>query len=351
MVALGAAWALTWAFAATAVGVPTRTVHFSGYDWTVKSSTRKVGPGPNFFSTSTDNVWVDSHGDLHLKITKVQKHWYVAEVVNTASLGYGTYTWVLDSRVDDLDTNAVLGMFTYNENDPAFANREIDIEASRWGKPKDPTNAQFVVQPAATNGNLRRITQGSGVPATFSFTWTATSLSWTAPGASPRTYVYRGTGRPPSGGEQPRINLWLYRGRQPRGRQPSRSSSTPSRSRPREESPAFVVEVGRPLRSKIPMGGEEIPKPMPLESKIVLKAAVSPTPCRCPEAVPDVRTDEMGCHRRRHARHPRAQRARGVDPTRSVAALLVECENCGHMISFNADKVPGLLPKASGTGG
>lgn len=43
-----------------------------------------------------------------------------------------------------------------------------------------------------------------------------------------------------------------------------------------------------------------------------------------------------------------APTARGVDPTRTVAALLVECGNCGYLLSFNADKIPGLLPKPGG---
>jgi uncharacterized Zn finger protein len=46
-----------------------------------------------------------------------------------------------------------------------------------------------------------------------------------------------------------------------------------------------------------------------------------------------------------------APSARGVDPTRSVPVLLVECENCGHLVSFNAEKVPGLLPSGSGEHG
>lgn len=32
---------------------------FSGYEWLVKSSVITVGPGPNYFSDSDENVWVD----------------------------------------------------------------------------------------------------------------------------------------------------------------------------------------------------------------------------------------------------------------------------------------------------
>jgi hypothetical protein len=185
------------------------TLSFSGYIWRVKQSGgMKVGPGPNYFSRS--NAWVDSLGRLHLAITKVGRHWKVGEVYNTRSLGYGTYTWVLDSRVDNLDPNMVLGLFTYDSNSPQFNFREIDVEASRWGNASDPTNAQFVVQPYASwPGNLTRITQGPSLPATFSFTWTSTGLSFSAPGASPSSTTYTGPDRPPAGGEVADMNLWL----------------------------------------------------------------------------------------------------------------------------------------------
>ncbi len=40
------------------------TISFSGRSWAVKSSTQPVGPGPNVFSGSAENVWVDSGGQL-----------------------------------------------------------------------------------------------------------------------------------------------------------------------------------------------------------------------------------------------------------------------------------------------
>src|SRR5436305_806293 len=64
-----------------------RTISFSGYTWAVKASTGRVGPGPNYFSDSTNNVWVDTQGRLHLKITKVGGRWNCAEVINQQSLG------------------------------------------------------------------------------------------------------------------------------------------------------------------------------------------------------------------------------------------------------------------------
>jgi hypothetical protein len=194
-------------------GAPAKTIRWSGYRWEIKSSSGRVGPGPNHFSAA--NVRVDPLGRLHLRIAKAHGRWRSAEITLDRSLGYGTYTWTLASRVDQLDANAVLGLFTYDDTSSAFSHREIDIEASRWGSPGATTNAQFVVQPWDRPGNLRRIRLRSKVPATLSFTWTKTGLTWRAPHATPSSYTYRGSDRPPRGNERARINLWLHGGRAP----------------------------------------------------------------------------------------------------------------------------------------
>ena len=123
-----------------------RWLSFSGYDWWVKTSAGQVGPGPNYFSDSTNNVWLDGQGQLHLRITNRSNQWQCAELVSARTFGYGSYRFQLASPADNLNPNAVLGLFTWSD-DPAYADREIDIECSRWGNAADPNNAQFVVQP------------------------------------------------------------------------------------------------------------------------------------------------------------------------------------------------------------
>ena len=59
-----------------------RWLSFSGYDWWVKTSAGLVGPGPNYFSDSTDNVWLDGQGQLHLRITNRSNQWQCAEIVS-----------------------------------------------------------------------------------------------------------------------------------------------------------------------------------------------------------------------------------------------------------------------------
>ena len=42
------------------------TIEFANCDWMVKTSQEPVGSGPNYFSNSEENVWVDSADRLHL---------------------------------------------------------------------------------------------------------------------------------------------------------------------------------------------------------------------------------------------------------------------------------------------
>ena len=103
-------------------------VNFSGYWWRVRPwSDERENPGPNFWSSN--NVWVDDNGSLHLRISHMNGRWYSAEVYTEEDLGYGVYTWYIIGRIDQLDKNVVLGLFAMNDD-----RHEVDIEFSKWGK-------------------------------------------------------------------------------------------------------------------------------------------------------------------------------------------------------------------------
>ena len=131
-----------------------RTVQFSGYRWTVKQGEQPMGPGPGYFSGREEDVFVDKEGRLHLRIAQHDGRWYSTEVICEKSLGYGTYVFYLATRMDNLNPNAVLGLYTWDDNTfPTDANSEIDIEFSKWADPGQKI-LQFTVQP----------TQGPDVP-------------------------------------------------------------------------------------------------------------------------------------------------------------------------------------------
>jgi len=156
-------------------------IRFSGYDWWVKEGF--YGPGPNHFANS--NVWLDGENKLHLLIERRDSTWYCAEVYSDRiGWGYGVYRFYLSSRVDNLDSAAVLGLFTYDYNPPCQTFdcgstedccdlyhchcREIDIEfCAGWGN-----IGYFSVQPNRTSGECYGFDFALiGDSTTFQFEW------------------------------------------------------------------------------------------------------------------------------------------------------------------------------------
>jgi hypothetical protein len=237
------AFAFVLCIAAAFPSVPARaiTIHFAGRSWNVKQSSGLVGPGPNRFSNSPNDVWADGAG-LHLTIHKSGGVWYSTEVILNASLGYGTYMFQTTTRQDLLNANATFGAFTWDpfggDTIPDNPNREIDFEDGRWSAPNDPTNSQIVVQPYYKAGNLQRVTLpnlSQDAALTRFFTWSPGKVDFYSlrgrysPTNFPAEavihhyeYLANGTNHlvPTPGRENFRFNLWLFQGTPPVGDQP-----------------------------------------------------------------------------------------------------------------------------------
>jgi hypothetical protein len=204
-----------------------KTISFSGYDWWVKRANDPVHPGLNYFSDSVENVWVDPNGHLHLSIAQRDENWYCSEVITHASFGYGTYAFTVAGRVDLLDENVVLGLFTWEDCVPEHNYREIDVELSSCAAfrktPDDANNAQFVVQPWNTHGNLYRfqldLEERPGQVTSYQFSWRPDGIDFTSyfggysPQVAPQdtigSWPYRGDDIPPAGAENARITFYL----------------------------------------------------------------------------------------------------------------------------------------------
>jgi hypothetical protein len=205
----------------------TRFLDFSGYQWSVKVQNKPAGPGPNFFSDREEDIWVDDEG-LHLTITKRNGNWYCTEAILQESFGYGSYIFQTKTEPEYVDANVIAGMFTWEAGLP-WPNRELDFEFARWSNPDDSTNAQFVIQPFTTSGNLvrYRIEPDDKDPyLTQVMTWQNGKVHFkTARGRfdSPRipeeaviiAWTYAGEDVPEPRKENIRINLWLDEGKPP----------------------------------------------------------------------------------------------------------------------------------------
>lgn len=198
---------------------PARSIHYidwSGYRWRIKDADL-VGPGPNYFSDDTANVWTDASDRLHLKIDRRDSIWYCAEVILDQNQGYGVYSFKLDSRVDSLGFNTIFAGFLYET-----INQEFDMEFSQ--RLADPFNSQYVVQPWYNPGNI----EFYNMPV---LAWTSHSLEWRpdrivfeswrghADTSTPETLIhswtYTGDDIPLPGGERMIFNLYLFGGEPP----------------------------------------------------------------------------------------------------------------------------------------
>ncbi|MBZ0310169.1 MAG: DUF11 domain-containing protein [Anaerolineae bacterium] len=159
--------------------VGTRVVYFANQSWYVKAGTN-MGPANNNWSDSSESVWVDAQGRLHLKIRKIGDTWWCAEVFTMMTYGYGTYQFFVDSDLNAVDQNIVLGLFLYQDDQ-----NELDVEVSRWGVPADP-NAQFVIQPYYVANHRERFFLNNSGPTVHEMVWKPDSVLFTSfQGSSP----------------------------------------------------------------------------------------------------------------------------------------------------------------------
>ncbi|MGA9673670.1 MAG: hypothetical protein WBQ94_31045 [Terracidiphilus sp.] len=135
-----------------------KTIHFSGYDWIVRSAPSPKGGEMNYYDSA--NAWTDAKGYLHLRMGERDGRWSCAEVSLTRSLGYGTYKFVVQDSAH-LSDSAVVGIFTLDEGIGEVSRPEMDIELSQWGKPESK-NAQYVIQPYYIPQNIARFSVPPG---------------------------------------------------------------------------------------------------------------------------------------------------------------------------------------------
>jgi hypothetical protein len=162
---------------------PVKSLHFSGYDWEVRTISADRGGLNNLYGA--DNAWVDASGALHLRITKKGDRWSCAELEMTRSLGYGTYIFTVRDTTH-LEPAAVLSMNTFDDWGGDQHYRELDVEFGRWGDPTSKNNAQFGIQPFYVPGNVAPFILPKGT-FTHSMHWESGRASFkTVRGSSPQ---------------------------------------------------------------------------------------------------------------------------------------------------------------------
>ena len=196
----------------------TNFIEFSGYHWLVKQSLTKVGPGPNLFSAEAVNI---IENELKLEVIQDNGTAYCSETILDKPLGFGRYIFQISSRIDLLEDDLVLGLFTWDDEYSPY-NCEIDIEFSRWGK-KNNLNSQFVIQPGDKPENISRFeTKLNGDYSTHIIEWLPEVVRFYSFHGHPnptidnlnliKSWNYSGKDIPNPANERIHINLWKISG-------------------------------------------------------------------------------------------------------------------------------------------
>lgn len=194
-------------------------IEFSGFNWLVKQSHTKVGPGPNLFSDEGISLL---ENELKLEVIQRDGNIYCSEIFLDKTLGYGKYIFQISSRIDLLKDDLVLGLFTWDNNHKQN-HCEIDIEFSKWGNKKN-MNSQFVVQPFTHKGNICRFdTKLNGDYTTHVIEWMPGAINFYSIHGHVgltrnnnniiQSWSYSGKDVPIPANEQVHINLWKTPGK------------------------------------------------------------------------------------------------------------------------------------------
>jgi hypothetical protein len=205
-------------------GARAASIRWKGYFWSIKSG-RHSNPGHNDWNPN--NVFVDTNGFLHLKITYNTNsgNWDCAGLYTTSRLRFGTYQWEVEGRLDQLDRYVVLGLFPY-AGPPGL--NEIDIEYTRWGKAANH-DCWWTIYPNSGTTVAR-----NNASFNLSETYTTSRLTWSSSGVH---YWHMGGFQPigtianlfaewncassspaqniPQQAMPLHMNLWLYQGHAP----------------------------------------------------------------------------------------------------------------------------------------
>jgi hypothetical protein len=150
-----------------------QTLKFSGYEWRIRHIASDRNGGISFYDPA--NVEIDSHGYLHLRITRQPDHLMCSQVFLGRSLGYGTYVFRVQD-VSHFEPAAALSLLTWDDLDAGQHHREMDIELSKWGDPKGQ-NGDYVIQPYYFPENKVRFVAPAG-ELEFSLQWESGKASF-----------------------------------------------------------------------------------------------------------------------------------------------------------------------------
>ncbi len=134
------------------------TVRFSGFDWKVRTRPGDLASKTNEYSS--ENVFVDESGALHLRLLRNAHGWVCSEIRSVRSFGYGTYSASLQDT-GYFEPAIMFSAFTYFDQPTDGDHRELAMRVTRRGVASN-TNGEFSIQPSFVPANFYHFTVPSG---------------------------------------------------------------------------------------------------------------------------------------------------------------------------------------------
>jgi len=223
---------LSLGFSATlllsAVTIP-RAAHafeWSGLNWQLKDSNgAEVGPGPNEFD-GENVIFNGANQPLTMTMRRAADgSWSTSEIISEETVGYGTYTMVLQTPISDFDDRAVLGFFTWSTRGRT---NEMDVEIARFrGTDPDDPRLAHSVQPRSNHYPIPVTGRNAWGRSIHTIVWAPNGVTITSmPADDPSQAITSTFGRSPrpSSTTNLRINFWW------RGGVASEGAASPQRA-------------------------------------------------------------------------------------------------------------------------
>jgi hypothetical protein len=187
------------------------SISWKGYTWSVADYNSKYSGN----TVTSNDVFVDSNGYLHLKCVYRNGYWSNLNVL-LKNIGYGSYNLTVQTNLHDLcnaNPHWIFAPFTYDNALPSDGYGEQDIEIGDWGQ-VGAYNGNQVQWGEYRGGQMVQHVSTSGTNVKYEITWRKDLLRFSESGPSQPYASWSITDpariAPNTGTMQYIIESWIY---------------------------------------------------------------------------------------------------------------------------------------------
>lgn len=82
-------------------------ISFAGIEWKVANNNEPQSMADLIYVSSDKNVFVDSSGRLHLRVSAIDGNWLGAELESIQELAFGEFSYTIETNLDNIDSSCI----------------------------------------------------------------------------------------------------------------------------------------------------------------------------------------------------------------------------------------------------